>query len=247
MSSLGMCALFYAVAPTVAKQSPADEARDKINRDSRINKTVRLNRSQSVTPAFYSYMVSNPKQVIERYLFGIHPKTKRSLAEEAESGDDNSLSSWIREGVNPNEIDRYGYTPLLNACVLGRFNAASELIKNGADVNKKGPFGFTPLHAAAQNGHREVVALLLKNNADINAQNDDLDTPMHLAIRAVRIEIVYMLVRCGGNTRIEGFNHKDCIQTAKEIGLKDMANSLKNYNITIGFHPHSAPEMIKSK
>ena len=78
---------------------------------------------------------------------------------------------------------------------------------------------------------------MLKNGAEINAQNDDLDTPMHLAIRAVRIEIVYMLLRNGGNTRIQGFNGKDCIQTAKETGLKDMANTLKNYNFSIGFHP----------
>lgn len=43
-----------------------------------------------------------------------------------------------------------GYTPLLNAAVVGRLNAVVELIKNGADVNKPGPHGFTPLHAAAQ-------------------------------------------------------------------------------------------------
>jgi ankyrin repeat protein len=95
-------------------------------------------------------ILGKPRQYVERYVFGIHPKTKRSLAEEAESGDDNSLSSWIRDGVNPNEADRYGYSPLLNASVIGRVNAVRELIKNGADVNKKGPFGFTALHAAAQ-------------------------------------------------------------------------------------------------
>ncbi len=94
-----------------------------------------------------------------------------------------------------------------------------------------------------KNGHREIVYILLKNGAEINAQNDDLDTPMHLAIRAVRIEIVYMLLRNGGNSRIQGFNGKDCIQTARETGFKDMANTLKNYNFSIGFHPHSAPEI----
>ena len=41
-------------------------------------------------------------------LFGVHSKTKRSLAEEAESGDELSVGSWIREGADPNEHDAYG-------------------------------------------------------------------------------------------------------------------------------------------
>lgn len=240
-----MCALFYAVTPTsVAKpNSPPllsnDEARNKLHGTGVEKTKARLNRSQSTAPGIYSYMVVSPKQVFEKYVFGIHPKTKRSLAEEAECGDDASLRSWLRDGVNPNEPDHYGYTPLLNASVIGRINAVKELVKNGADVNMKSKFGFTPLHAAAQNRHREIVAYLLRNGADINAQNDDGDTPMHLAIRSIRIEIVYMLLRNGANPRIEGYEGKDCIATAKEAGLKDMAVTLKNFNHSIGSHPHS--------
>lgn len=77
-------------------------------------------------------------------------KTKRCLAEEAECGDEVSVSAWIKDGVDPDELDHYGYTPLLNAAVLGRINAVESLLKSGAEVNRPGPFGFTPLHAAAQ-------------------------------------------------------------------------------------------------
>jgi ankyrin repeat protein len=92
----------------------------------------------------------NPRKFIRRYLFGLHAKTKRSLAEEAECGDEISILSWIKDGTDPNEVDAYGYTPLLNAAAIGRLCAIEKLIMNGADINKKGPFGFTPLHAAAQ-------------------------------------------------------------------------------------------------
>jgi ankyrin repeat protein len=94
--------------------------------------------------------MTGPKVAIERLLFGYHVKTKRSLAEEAESGDETSLFTWIKDGVDPDEVDAYGYTPLLNAAALGRVNAVYELIRNGANVNKRGPFGFTALHAASQ-------------------------------------------------------------------------------------------------
>ncbi len=109
----------------------------------------RAQRAASASPGLYSY-VSDSRAALERLLFGYHVKTKRSLAEEAESGDETSVSSWIKDGVDPDELDTYGYTPLLNAATLGRLNTAVELVRNGADVNKRGEFGYTSLHAAAQ-------------------------------------------------------------------------------------------------
>lgn len=97
---------------------------------------------------------SNPREALQRLFFGYHNKTKRTLSEEAECGDEVSVCTWIKnDGVDPNDVDAYGYTPLLNATVVGRVNAVTELIKNGADVNKPGPYGFTPLHGAAQVRH----------------------------------------------------------------------------------------------
>lgn len=223
MTSLGVCAL---LVNSISPLSTAPERSQEIRK-----------RSQSTRPASYSY-----SEVIQRYLLGYHAKTKRSLAEEAECGDEISLSSWIRDGCDPNEVDAYGYTPLLNAATLGRLNAVVELIKNGADVNKAGPFGFTPMHAAAQTGHREVVSVLLASGASINAQNLDMDTPMHLALKCHHFEILFMLVRNGGNVFLKGFQNKDCVQCAKQMGLIELSNRLKNYNVSIGHHAFSSPE-----
>ncbi|CAF0778259.1 unnamed protein product [Brachionus calyciflorus] len=242
---IGMCALFNSVTPMVSNTEPMEDTSkiNKVQGNSRVEKiNFRKNRSISTAPGLYSY-VTGPKQALERYLLGYHNKTKRSLAEEAECGDESSVNTWIQEGYDPDELDAYGYTPLLNASALGRHNAVVELIKNGANVNKKGPFGFTPLHAAAQGGHREVVIELLKNGADINSQNEDRDSPMHLALRSLQIEIVYMLLRNGGSSKIEGFMKKDCVQLAREYGLMDLARTLKNYNPSLGLHAHSAPDM----
>jgi len=234
MTSLGMCALFYSVSLTNTDETSALSVDTK--KLDGIDKPFKKVRSVSTSPHLYTYM-SNPKEAIQRYVFGFHAKTKRSLAEEAESGDEISVNSWIRDGCDPNEIDLYGYTPLINASALGRLKAVKQLVQSGADVNKSGPFGFSALHAAAQGGHREVVAYLLRNGADINAQNAEKDTPMHLALRAQRIEVVYQLLRSGGNSRIEGFNKKNCIECAKECGLHDLAKTLNNYSVFNANHP----------
>jgi ankyrin repeat protein len=199
-------------------------------------RNVRLNRSISATS--YNGQNLTPTAMLSRYFFGPQ-KTKRSLSEEAECGDEFATKAWIRDGFDPNAFDAYGYTPLLNAAVVGRQSALKELIVNGADVNKSGPYGYTPLHAAAQNGHRECVALLLSFGANINAQNDDLDTPMHLALRASYIEIVYMLLRSGANARLQNSCKEDCAQVAKKNGLVDLSHSIKNFTVSIGHHHHS--------
>lgn len=251
MSSLGMLALF---SGSITPQ-PINEETDTTTTVSTTTtpavdiRRPPVNRSMSHSPNFYS--LPSPREVFSRLVFGYRPmlKTKRSLAEEAESGDEDSVGAWIKEGVDPDELDRYGYTPILNAAALGRIHAVESLIKNGADVNRPGPFGFTPLHAAAQNGHREVVAALLKAGADVNSQNEDMDTAMHLALRALHIEIVNMLLRNGGSSKIPGFMQKDCVQCAKDLGLFDLAKSLHFYNnysskqVVGALHNYSTPNL----
>ena len=86
-----------------------------------------------------------------KYILGFNAKTtKRSLSEEAECGSPESLSEWLRQGSSPNEIDAYGYTPLINASLRGCVQSVKILLKNGAEVNMKAMHGYVPLHAAAQ-------------------------------------------------------------------------------------------------
>ncbi len=154
MSTLGMCALFYSVTVTSSSIDEDKEATKATTSNSsllnnKLEKQIKLKRELSSSPRLYSYM-ANPKEAFQRYVFGYHAKTKRSLAEEAESGDEVSVNSWIKDGYDPNEEDSYGYTPLISASALGRLKAVKYLVQNGADVNKTGPFGFSALHAAAQ-------------------------------------------------------------------------------------------------
>jgi hypothetical protein len=98
--------------------------------------------------------VTAPVTAITEYLkhiLGLNARTtKRSLSEEAECGSPESLSEWLRKGSNANEVDAYGYTPLVNASLRGCIKSAKILLNNGADVNMKAMHGYSALHAAAQ-------------------------------------------------------------------------------------------------
>jgi len=49
---------------------------------------------------------------------------------------------------------------------------------------------------------------------------------LHLALKEQHFEIINELVKNGINTRIEGFNHKNSIQFAKDNGLIELAQLL---------------------
>ena len=82
--------------------------------------STELTRQTSASPSLTSAPVSAITHYL-KHLLGLNAKTtKRTLSEEAECGSPESLAEWLRLGSDPNEIDAYGYTPLVNACL--RFN-----------------------------------------------------------------------------------------------------------------------------
>lgn len=112
------------------------------------------NQTSSALSSSAGGLSTTPVQAVTAYLknlLGLSAKpTKRTLSEEAECGSPDSLREWLRQGSDPNEVDAYGYTPLVNACLRGCKKSATVLLANGADPNKKAIHGYTPLHAAAQ-------------------------------------------------------------------------------------------------
>ena len=59
---------------------------------------------------------------------------------------------------------------------------------------------------------------------------------MHLAISTRQIDIVYLLLRSGCNVHLKGFMNKDCIETAQDSGLKELAHYMKDYTTCMNKH-----------
>lgn len=161
---------------------------------------------------------NTPISLITNYLknlLGLNSKTtKRSLSEEAECGAPESLQEWLRLGSDPNEIDAYGYTPLINACLRGCIKSVKILVDNGADINMKAMHGYYPLHVASQNGRTEIVEYLIENGAQTEYKNDDGDTPLMLAVRSNHQGVVEVLCKAGCNLHTQGFDNIEPIDYA---------------------------------
>ncbi|QBR83866.1 ankyrin repeat domain-containing protein [Legionella israelensis] len=76
---------------------------------------------------------------------------------------------YIRQGESLDDIDEYGFTPLIECAITRQPDIAEKLLKLGVDVNKTDVAGRTPLHWAVDNHDMTLCKLLLKHGANPNA------------------------------------------------------------------------------
>jgi ankyrin repeat protein len=90
----------------------------------------------------------------------------------------------LRIGLDVNNKDCYGWTPLHRASYCGHISVVKELINCGADIHAKKSDGRTALHLSSSNGHIEIVIELLKHYISISntlyIKTNYKNTPLHL-------------------------------------------------------------------
>ena len=79
------------------------------------------------------------------------------------------VAGLLEEKPTLNEIDEYGYTPLVQTAIVNSVEKAELLLKAGADPNFTDLTGRSALHWAAENNNKALCELLLSYKADSNA------------------------------------------------------------------------------
>lgn len=79
------------------------------------------------------------------------------------------FDAYLREGDSLDDIDEYGFTPLIECAITRQTKIAEQLIARKVNVNKLDVAGRTALHWAVDNNDLEMSRLLLAHGADPNA------------------------------------------------------------------------------
>lgn len=94
---------------------------------------------------------------------------QQTLSDAIIYGTNELVAQMVSEGATLDEIDNYGYTPIVQCAIVNSFDKAKILIEAGAKVDFDDLTGRTALHWAADNGNVAMCDLLLKHGANANA------------------------------------------------------------------------------
>lgn len=86
-------------------------------------------------------------------------------------GDTKAVLILLNSGADVNEIDEYGFRPLIEAAIMEKNDVAKFLLEYGADVDQEDGSGRTALYWAVENNNLPLCKLLLAHKADPNHYN----------------------------------------------------------------------------
>ncbi|XP_076116325.1 uncharacterized protein LOC143083830 [Mytilus galloprovincialis] len=156
-----------------------------------------------------------------------------------------AVQNMIRDGVDVNEPDINGMTPLLVACYIDSIDLVAELLRADACVNSVNNTGHSALYLAAKNGNNQIVDLLLNYKPRVNAMSKFSGmTALHEASHKGHHQVVQTLLEHGADVNALDKMNKMPEFYATNQATKDLFKRFRErypqYNIsheTNGFRP----------
>ncbi len=94
-----------------------------------------------------------------------------TIADEIINGQLPDIEAHLAKGELLDDIDEYGFTPLIECAIVDNLPAAELLLNHNVQVDKPDSTGRTALHWAADNNNLALVKMLLDKGASPNAYN----------------------------------------------------------------------------
>ena len=134
----------------------------------------------------------------------------------------NLCSRYLVEecGLNVNEIDAYGQTPIYYCVRDNKIETVKLMIELGTNINIEDKYGQTCLFYAIREAHIEIVELLIEKGANVNQVDKKKRTPYSYAEKYNLQNICNLLIQNGANKPISKIN-------AEKRGLVKIENDKK--------------------
>ena len=123
-------------------------------------------------------------------------------------------------GLNVNEIDVYGQTPIYYCVRDNKLETVKLMIELGTNINIEDKYGQNCLFYAIREGHFDIVELLIQKGANVNQVDKKKRTPYSFAEKYCFQNICDLLLKNGANKPISKIN-------AEKRGRKEKKKTLK--------------------
>ncbi|MBS0357767.1 MAG: ankyrin repeat domain-containing protein [Proteobacteria bacterium] len=122
-----------------------------------------------------------------------------SLSDEILYGTKAKVIKLLKQGVEVDEIDKYGFTPLIEATLMNKNDIAELLIDQKASVSLRDATGNSPLHWAVENNNIPLCQLYLEHKADPNAYNYSAQPVLAFPLLRGQKKLKQLLYQYGGD------------------------------------------------
>ncbi|QDV43480.1 Ankyrin repeats (3 copies) [Stieleria neptunia] len=136
----------------------------------------------------------------------------------------------LESGMDVNEADSNGQTPLSMAAYNGHDAVVKLLLKHNATVDSRDRNGMTPLIHAASGPAPTTVEILLDAGADINAvDNGEHWTALMMAAAEGQAEVVEVLLKRGAKKEMVDIDGESAAYFARQHGHTKLAERLEAF------------------
>lgn len=143
----------------------------------------------------------------------------------ARSNDTVQMAEYIKQGIDINQANAKGFTPLILAVYNNNAEAVKFLISKGAKVDAQDMSGNTALMGATFKGYVNMVDILLsEGKANVNQINANGASALIFAATFGQKEIVEKLIAEGADVTIKDSRGK----TAKDHAVMQENESIVN-------------------
>ena len=191
--------------------------------------------------------VSNPEPFQDQLSIDKKPRShphrwsaRGRIRSAIENGNEFVVRTMLAMGMDIEELDSSGRTPLIHATMKYQEAICKLLLEKGASVEALKVFtsGMTPtekfellscrIHVAASGGHKTALQLLLDMGADINEKRSDVfdRTPLIGAVFNNHLPCVKLLIERGADATISNQNRRTVLHYAAEAGYEQIMKFL---------------------
>ena len=142
----------------------------------------------------------------------------------------NLCSKYLVEecGLNVNEIDIYGQTPIYYCVRDHKIETVKLMIDLGTNINIEDKYGQTCLFYGIREGHIDIVELLIQKGANVNQVDKKKRTPYSFAEKFNFQNICELLLKNGANKPISKINAEKRGRKEKKKAIKEKFDNENN-------------------
>ena len=166
-------------------------------------------------------------------LYAMEQPTTSSIHDAAQKGNLAEVQRWLDQGIDINQQDEDGSTPLFTATLNDHQNIVEFLITHGANINQQKHDDTTPLLAATIMERQNIAECLITHGANVNQQDKGGSVPLHWAISFRFQNIISLLISHGANPLIQDKYLHNAIYLANDLAGVNLAGKNKIKKILV--------------